>query len=126
MNMNRDASDQCIDSAKSAIEAKDFDKAMRMIDRSLKLYPNAEAQLLKQKVAAYKQAGATRPKPSAATPSPRRTTSGAANPPSPITKDFTPEQQEMVRNVKRAGKDYYKILETNKDVRAPPSSSSAP
>jgi hypothetical protein len=57
---------------KSAIEAKYFDKAVRMTGRSLQLYPNAEAQLLKQKVASHKQAGATRLKLLAATPPPPR------------------------------------------------------
>ena len=38
--INREASDQCIAKAKSAIDERDLDKATRMVEKSLKLYPN--------------------------------------------------------------------------------------
>ena len=42
--MNRDESDRCIQIAQAALEAGNVDKAVRFLEKSLKLCPNTRAK----------------------------------------------------------------------------------
>lgn len=144
---------RCCDIAKVAIADKDYDKALRLLDKSLRFKPenNGEAHLLKQKVAIMKQSSGPARQPSSASSStPRQRRPGAAAPAPSPQREFTPEQvcataspspptivergvrggiigladpsklsrahvclrrqAQQVRDIKRAGKDYYKVL----------------
>lgn len=105
--MNQGEADRCIEIAKTAMADGDWDKALRLLDKSLRFKPdnNAEAHVLKHKATAMK--GASSAPRQAATPV-RRQSPGT--PTSAPAREFTPEQADMVRQIKRAGKDYYKIL----------------
>ena len=86
--MNADEAEKCLNIAKRAINAQDFDKAQKFLIKSIKLHDNNEAQGLLQRLDAIRASSANTP----------RRTSRAASPPvvkrTPIPeppKVFTPE-----------------------------------
>ena len=58
-SMNQDGARQCLDKAKEALRSNNLDKAQRLLQRSLKLHPTAEAEsLLRRLQASASAAGA--------------------------------------------------------------------
>ena len=112
--MNADEAEKCLNIAKRAINARDFDKAQKFLVKSIKLHDNNEAQNLLQRLDKIRASSSA---------SSARSTSRAPSPPvvkrtpipEPPPKKFTPEEQKIAREILRC-KDYYQLLGVGKDV----------
>lgn len=100
---NIDASEQCYDLASEYIRSGNFEKAEKLLDKAMKLYPkNTKAKLLSDKL----KAGDFTNRSSGKTPSPegvpRRRPTTAPKPDEPkLGEDYTAEQLEMVSKLKK-------------------------
>jgi tetratricopeptide (TPR) repeat protein len=100
---NTDASDQCYDLASREIRAGNFEKAEKLLNKALKLYPsNKRAELLLEKLKAgdFNKSSAS---PTGSDNSARRRPTTA--PPKPeepkLGEDYTAQQLEMVTKLKK-------------------------
>jgi curved DNA-binding protein CbpA len=96
--MNADEAKRCIEIGKNSIIKGDKEKAIRMLEKSLKLHPSPEAEYLldqarKMTASSVKVEQSRGPEPSQASP----------------TQTFTPEQEKMCRDILQKS-NYYEIL----------------
>lgn len=101
MDSNKASADECIDRAKRAIDEGDKDKAIRMLEKSIRLYQSELAVSLLMKAKAMNAQAPS----SGAGPRQRRSA-----PTEPAQKNFTKEQEAQVNQVLSNRKDYYKVL----------------
>lgn len=96
---NIDASEQCYDLASTYIRNGNFEKAEKLLDKAIKLYPsNKKAELLLSKL----KAGDFAAKNASASEAPRRrpTTAPKAEDPK-LGEDYTQDQVDMVNKLKK-------------------------
>ncbi|XP_055343677.1 dnaJ homolog subfamily B member 12-like [Paramacrobiotus metropolitanus] len=134
--MNRDESDRCIQIAQRSIEAGDLEKAVRFLEKSIKLFPTSRAQDLLDEVAQLRQERQDRPddnqennpdEPSPEQPSRSRSSShprqrrkppaspefAESRPGSDTHKEYTDEQNQAVIRVKKCT-TFYEVLQVEK------------
>jgi len=110
MDSNKEAAEECLKRAKSCIAAGDKEKAIRMVEKSLRLYETEHGKFLLDKAKNM----SNEPPPSESTTRQRRPTT--STPQEPVQKNFTPEQAAQVNKVLSARKDYYKVLGVEKSA----------
>jgi tetratricopeptide (TPR) repeat protein len=100
---NVDASDQCYDLASREIRAGNFEKAEKLLNKALKLYPkNSRAETLLGKLKAGDFAKTNSSGSSSDGVPRRRPTTAPAKPEEPkLGEDYTAEQLEMVTKLKK-------------------------
>lgn len=106
------AAAQCIAIARKAWVAGNKEKATKFLSKSLRLHPTNQAKAL---LSVYSSQPARAPPPPAPEPSYKRPAPAQA-------KNYTPEQQALVKRISRT-KDYYALLglernATEKDIKA--------
>lgn len=111
---NKSESDKCIEIAKKSIKLNDYEKAIKFVNKSLRLNPsNEEAQALLDKIERLKQSSESSSASSSSnnnkqdTKSSNSTTNESTN--STSTKEYTQEQLDAVKRIKNC-KDFYEIL----------------
>lgn len=121
MEMNKDASAQCLARAQACFANQEYDKALKFVQKSIRLFELPGASVLQRKIVAAMQGGnsaanGTGPgaKASAAGAAPRPTPATAE----PATPNFTPEQQELAQRVLRC-KTHYEVLSVSTTVSEP-------
>lgn len=114
MDGNRDEAERCIEIAVIALREAKLDKAEKFLKKAETLYPTQKAKDILEKVLqAAKENVTDEPNPPKTTTFRRRTTSPNAKP-EKVEPDFTNEQVEIVKKVKKC-KDYYEILGVTKE-----------
>lgn len=101
---NVDASDQCYDLASRDIRNGNFEKAEKLLNKALKLYPsNKKAEILLQKLKAGDFDNQKKPNATATDGIPRRRPGTASTKPEEpkLGEDYTSEQLEMVTKLKK-------------------------
>jgi len=121
--MNRDESDRCIEIAQCSIEAGDLDKAVRFLQKSLKLYPNKSAQDHLEMVECIRKNRRRKSQKRSGDQAPSSGRHGqkrAVSPDSTQTgpakktrKEYTEEQHEAVIRVQKCA-TYYEVLRVEK------------
>ncbi|XP_058807017.1 dnaJ homolog subfamily B member 12 [Phymastichus coffea] len=113
MDSNKDEAERCIDLAERYVREKRFDDAEKFLKKAQRLFPTKKAEdLLITVTLMSKQTGKSEPE---AEVRKRQTTSKANGPQVQTTINYTEEQIEHVRRIKKC-KDYYEILGINKDA----------
>jgi hypothetical protein len=105
---NKEASQACIDKARIALQAKDYDTAERLLNKSIRLSDNVEARVLLKQLKRENTGAATEQ-----LHNPNSSSAGAENNSSSSTGDYTAEQEDMAKAVVRK-KDYYAMLDLEK------------
>lgn len=110
MDANKGTAEQCLQIARGHLRKGNFNLAKKMLMKSKRLYPlpGVDALIARAETSAASggsDAARMDAKKKAAS-SQRSNPSASAAP----TRPFTPEQQEIVRRIKRQGKDHYGIL----------------
>ncbi|KAL4239655.1 DnaJ (Hsp40) [Mactra antiquata] len=122
MEGNRDESTRCISIAEKCINAGAYEKALKFLNKAERLYPTQKAKDLiehvqslskgcEEDVSPPKDEGVRKRRGSLGRDN--STDSGRSS--EPKEKDYTNEQVEMVKRVKKC-KDYYEILGVEKDA----------
>uniref|UniRef100_A0A7S2SSK5 J domain-containing protein n=1 Tax=Rhizochromulina marina TaxID=1034831 RepID=A0A7S2SSK5_9STRA len=111
---NKEAAETCKEMGKKALLKRDYDRAIRMFDKSLRLYPLAGVAEMKARAEKEKAAEAERAsQPRRAPASSRGTASSAAGSAagSGPVRGHTPEQEAIVRRIMAAqAKGHYDVL----------------
>ena len=111
--MNKEEAERVKEIAKLHWKNKNHDRAVRLFEKSLKLYPLPGVEQMRDRCLREKGAGQQRSQSAAATAAARATNSKPAD---PGGRTFTPQQAEMVRKIKQCGKNPYKILGLERDA----------
>eukprot|EP00936_MAST-01D_sp_MAST-1D-sp1_P001568 g1568.t1 len=111
--MNKEEAERVKEIAKMHWKNKNHDRAVRLFEKSLKLYPLPGVEQMRDRCLREKGAGQQRSQSAAATAAARATNSKPAD---PGGRTFTPQQAEMVRKIKQCGKNPYKILGLERDA----------
>ncbi|XP_058823812.1 dnaJ homolog subfamily B member 14-like [Topomyia yanbarensis] len=120
MEVNKDESKRCIDIAVTAFRAGNVEKAEKFLEKSLRLYPTKEAEVLLRRIrnatsgAGAAKSGTTRSEESTA----RRRAANRENekPQEPkLNVDYTQEQLDVVKRIQKC-KDYYEVLGVTKEA----------
>ncbi|XP_049645143.1 dnaJ homolog subfamily B member 12 [Suncus etruscus] len=114
MESNKDEAERCLSIALKAIQSNQPDRALRFLEKALKLYPTPRVRALIESLNQKSSSAGDRAQPSENT---RTTHRKAGNTPAANgdagggegTKGYTSEQVEAVKRVKQC-KDYYEIL----------------
>lgn len=98
-----DASEQCYDLAKSEIRNRNFIKAEKLLDKSLRLYPsNKQAEILLAKLKAGDFAATAGSNSSGSDGARRRPPTAPSKPEEPkLGEDYTQDQLELVTKFKK-------------------------
>ncbi|XP_053695124.1 dnaJ homolog subfamily B member 14-like [Sabethes cyaneus] len=114
MEVNKDESRRCIEIAVAAFRAGNVEKAQKFLEKSQRLYPTKEAEELLRRV---RNVGSTRTGGTEESTARRRTLNkdGEKSQEPKLNVDYTPEQLEAVRRIKRC-KDYYEVLDVTKEA----------
>lgn len=110
--MNADEADKCYDLAQQAVKDRDFDKAERMLNKSIKLQETDKAKVLLGRLEYLRNQLAT-PPPNV---DHEKQAPGTPDTDSPLDQRPYTEAQEKICDEINAEKDYYKILGVEKDV----------
>ncbi|KAL3131663.1 hypothetical protein ABBQ38_007957 [Trebouxia sp. C0009 RCD-2024] len=114
---NKDAAVQSLDIAKAALVAGNLDKAQRFAEKAMKLYPSDEVRKVTIQINSRKTSApsVSSSGPSSSSASRARPSASTNGPALPVreTDNSTPEQRELVRNIRRT-KDFYEILSISK------------
>ncbi|KAK9506857.1 hypothetical protein O3M35_008716 [Rhynocoris fuscipes] len=114
MEVNKDEAERCIELARGYMSEGKYDKAEKFLLKSEKLYSTQTARDLLSKLQCFK--AATSPPPKSEDNTTRRNTSSAGRKEKASAEmDYTPEQLEAVKRIKKC-KDYYEILGVSKDA----------
>uniref|UniRef100_A0A7S2DVK4 J domain-containing protein n=1 Tax=Octactis speculum TaxID=3111310 RepID=A0A7S2DVK4_9STRA len=114
---NKDASMAAKDAGKTALLKGDYAKAIRMFDKSMRLYPVAGVPEMKKRAETELAAKTHK----ATAPAPRRESAAAGGGDAAkkrgSTKGYTPEQERMAKQIIAAGKKgHYEVLGVGKDA----------
>ncbi|XP_050517392.1 dnaJ homolog subfamily B member 12 [Diabrotica virgifera virgifera] len=109
MEGNKDEALRCVDLAEKFIQEKNRQKAEKYLNKAEKLFPTDKAKdlLLKINLMAPSNPETTQPR--------RRVTTQKSEEKENKAPDYTPEQEEAVKRIKKC-KDYYEILGVSKDA----------
>lgn len=99
---NVDASEQCYDLASTYIRQGNFEKAEKLLEKALKLYPsNKKAEILQKKLKDGEFANRSNSSSTDSAPR-RRPTTAPSKPEEPkLGEDYTSDQLEMVTKLKK-------------------------
>ena len=133
MESNKDECKRCIEIARRSIAEGNSDKARKFLEKAERLFPTRQAKELlavieenaKRQSSSSSGAdggatdgGATGPEPRRRNPAGASTSNGPSSssppPSSSVEKDYTPDQLETVKKVRKC-KDYYEILGVPKE-----------
>ncbi|XP_055644322.1 dnaJ homolog subfamily B member 1-like [Toxorhynchites rutilus septentrionalis] len=112
MEVNKDESKRCIEIALAAFSEGNFGKAKKFLEKSQKLYPLKEAEVLRKRIQnmsnsssanAHTQDGTTRRKTAHKEQEPK------------LNVDYTQEQLDAVKRIKKC-KDFYEVLGVTKEA----------
>lgn len=112
MDGNRDEAERCIEIAVNALREAKLDKAEKFLKKAESLYPTQKAKDILEKVLKATKENVTE-EPTASATFRRRTTSPKAKP-EKVEPDYTSEQVDIVKKIKKC-KDYYEILGVTKE-----------
>lgn len=101
---NVDASEQCYDLASTYIRQGNFEKAEKLLEKALKLYPsNKKAEILQKKLKDGEFANKANGNSTSSDSAPRRRpTTAPSKPEEPkLGEDYTADQLEMVTKLKK-------------------------
>lgn len=106
---NKDGAEQCIEIAKSAMSAGNYDKAEKFLEKAERLYPTDLAKALLERI---KNENKTKPqRPSQASEEGQNENIRRRKPPQQNPqREYTQEQLLAVQRIKTKCKDYYEIL----------------
>ncbi|KAG0239504.1 hypothetical protein BGW41_007611 [Actinomortierella wolfii] len=143
MEVNKDEALRCLDIARRHLASNNFASARKFGNKSISLFPTAEARAFLAKVdqaeastptsteaspsqdSASSFASASKPSSSSSSSSglhQRKTTTSTASSSSrntehkPVEREYTQEQAEAVKKVRACGGDFYKVLGVKKDA----------
>eukprot|EP00937_MAST-01D_sp_MAST-1D-sp2_P007169 g7169.t1 len=104
--MNKDEAERVKEIAKVHWKNKNYERAARLFDKSLRLYPLAGVEAMRDRCL-REQTQASRTSATAKATAAKR---AANSKPDVVKKAYTEEQARMVREVRRCGRDWYRIL----------------
>ncbi|XP_055607036.1 dnaJ homolog subfamily B member 14-like [Uranotaenia lowii] len=113
--MNKEAAEDCVEKAVSYLSEGKIEKAEKLLNKSINLHPTKRAEELLEKIkcGAYtKRSGSGNTSDEGVR---QRATAGAAKAESASEADYTPEQLEAVKRIKKC-KDYYEVLGITKEA----------
>lgn len=115
--MNKEAAEECVEKAVSYLSEGKIEKAEKLLNKSLSLHATKRAEELLEKI---KCGAYTKQRPTSGNASDdglrQRTTAGqGAKTESATEADYTPEQLEAVKRIKKC-KDYYEVLGVTKEA----------
>jgi len=110
MESNREGAEQCYAKAVDAVKGGDRDKAIRMLQKSIRMFETEKATTLLEQIEKMQDMPKSSPNENEnvrrrAAPQPEKSESRG---------DFTPEQKNIVTRILQAKNDYYKILALEK------------
>lgn len=115
--MNSDESEKCMSLAKKAISEGNWEKAERMLNKSIKLSETTEAKNLLSNLGELKSRFKYNTKPESSKPKSTPSTRPVSRRTSPPREErpYTPEQVKICSDIIKE-KDYYKVLGVNRDA----------
>uniref|UniRef100_A0A023F2K7 Putative chaperone protein dnaj n=1 Tax=Triatoma infestans TaxID=30076 RepID=A0A023F2K7_TRIIF len=114
MEVNKDEAERCIELAEQFMSEGKHDKAEKFLLKSEKLYSTQKARDLLDKLRCFKSATGSSMKPEESVRR-RSASSGGKKEKVSAEMDYTSEQLEAVKRIKKC-KDYYEILGVSKDA----------
>lgn len=111
MEANKPESNRCIEIAISAISVGNIERAEKFLRKAEQLYPSQRAKELLVRLKSHPANNSTKSDNGSA----RRRTVPQEQPSEPATADYTKEQLDMVKNIKKC-KDYYEVLGVTKEA----------
>ncbi|KAK0086601.1 hypothetical protein PV325_002910 [Microctonus aethiopoides] len=113
MDSNKDEADKCMEIAEKYMRESKFEEAEKFVKKALKLYPSKRVEEILAKVSILsKQNKKPEAEPEVRK---RQTASKDTNQAPPSSGDYTKEQYEHVKRIKKC-KDYYEILGVTKEA----------
>lgn len=116
--MNREAAEDCVEKAVAYLSEGKIEKAEKLLTRSLTLHPTKRAEELLEKIkcGAYtKRASSGNASDDGLRQRPTASGSSTAKAESGSEAEYTPEQLEAVKRIKKC-KDYYEVLGVTKEA----------
>lgn len=115
--MNADGAQQCLDISKRAwLEERNYAKALKFARKAESLHSSTEGQRWLARLAKESTDTAGQPSASAETKSSMKSPDPATNSSnSNVAREYSEEQLEAVRKIKKCGKDYYAVLGLPRD-----------
>lgn len=112
MEANKHESNRCIEIAITALSSGDSDRAEKFLKKAENLYPSQRAKELLIRIKSHPTTNSTKSENGGTR---RRTVPTPEQQSEPTTADYTKEQLEMVKNIKKC-KDYYEVLGVTKEA----------
>lgn len=112
MEANKHESNRCIDIAITSLSSGNLERAEKFLRKAENLYPSQRAKELLVRIKSHPASNSTRSDNGSAR---KRTVPPQEQPSEPATADYTKEQLEMVKNIKKC-KDYYEVLGVTKEA----------
>lgn len=111
MEINKEEAIRCLRIAKNHYGNKNYDAAVRLTQKSIKLYPTEEAKefLVKAEQAAAKAGPEEIKKETKSTSSTQSSSSSSSS------SSSTQQQSQEVKEILACGTDYYKVLKLNRN-----------
>lgn len=119
MEGNRDSADLCYVKATSALKEGDQEKAIRLLQKSLRLFETNRAKVLLNALNLRETGGQTSSPPRREEPAARQRKKSAEKPAEPtgvLGTDYQQEDVDIVKSILACKNDYYKILGLEKDA----------
>lgn len=113
MEANKHESNRCIDIAITALSSGNLERAEKFLRKAENLYPSQRAKELLIRIKSHPASNNSTKSDNGSAR--KRTVPSQEQPSEPATADYTKEQLEMVKNIKKC-KDYYEVLGVTKEA----------